>query len=573
MRSKLRRAFLGPSAALLRRIYRGWRRSILLRVATATLVLSLAVLGVVGQLVVTRVRDGLVDAKVSASLAQADAGFASAQNRIAAAGDIRRANVGPLLTQVVKELREQAGSSNRLYDIVLIPSPIVGTDASGATAGRGRRTTGNVRVDSITANLSRRVAETPGQPASSFASICYGEVSCGSRPDDPVPGLAVGKQYRVGSGAYQLFFLFPMTEEEKTLGLVKGRLAAMGAVLVLLLCAIAFLVTRSVVRPVRSAARVAERIAAGRLAERMIERGEDDLARLASSFNRMASTLQRQIGQLEDLSRLQRRFVSDVSHELRTPLTTIRMAAEVIYEERSEFPPHVARSAELMHDQVDRFEALLTELLEISRYDAGAAVLEAEPVDMRSVCMRVVDSVAPVAGQYQSAVSARVPTEPCVVEMDPRRIERILRNLLLNALEHGEGRGIEVLVAADEHAVAVAVRDHGVGLRPGESSLVFDRFWRADPARARRSGGTGLGLSIAREDAHLHGGWLQAWGEPGGGAQFRLTLPRVAGTELKSSPIPLQPVDRFDEPVVPVRTPRLPGPPASPLELRKNSDA
>jgi two-component system sensor histidine kinase MtrB len=133
--------------------------------------------------------------------------------------------------------------------------------------------------------------------------------------------------------------------------------------------------------------------------------------------------------------------------------------------------------------------------------------------------------------------------EPVVAEVDPRRIERILRNLVVNALEHGEGRDIEVRLAAGDGAVAVAVRDHGIGLKPGEASRVFNRFWRADPARARTTGGTGLGLSIALEDAALHGGWLHAWGEPGGGSQFRLTVPRNAGGEVHRSPIPLEPED------------------------------
>jgi two-component system, OmpR family, sensor histidine kinase MtrB len=137
----------------------------------------------------------------------------------------------------------------------------------------------------------------------------------------------------------------------------------------------------------------------------------------------------------------------------------------------------------------------------------------------------------------------QLPGEPCMAEVDWRRVERILRNLLVNAVEHGEGEDIVVSVAADRDAVALAVRDHGVGLRPGEAQMVFDRFWRADPARARTTGGTGLGLSIAREDAQLHGGWLQAWGEQSRGSQFRLSLPRVAGAELRGSPLPLVPPD------------------------------
>jgi two-component system sensor histidine kinase MtrB len=291
------------------------------------------------------------------------------------------------------------------------------------------------------------------------------------------------------------------------------------------------------------AARIAERLAAGRLEERMRVRGEDDLARLAASFNRMATSLQRQIRQLEDLSRVQRRFVSDVSHELRTPLTTVRMAADVLHEARVDFDPSVQRSAEILQTQLDRFESLLADLLEISRFDAGAALLEVEPTDVRRIAERVIDAVEPLAERRGSRVELSAPSEPCIAEVDARRIERVLRNLVVNAIEHGEGQPIDVRLAVDNQAVAVAVRDRGVGLRPGEAALVFNRFWRADPARTRTTGGSGLGLSIALEDVQLHGGWLQAWGEPRNGSQFRLTLPRRQGAELERSPIPLEPAD------------------------------
>ena len=116
-----------------------------------------------------------------------------------------------------------------------------------------------------------------------------------------------------------------------------------------------------------------------------------------------------------------------------------------------------------------------------------------------------------------------------IAEVDRRRVDRILRNLIGNAAEHGEGRPIDVTLAGDDAAVAITVRDYGVGLRPGHEKQVFNRFWRADPSRARQTGGTGLGLSISLEDARLHGGWLEAWGAPGRGAVFRLTLPRAGG--------------------------------------------
>ena len=128
-----------------------------------------------------------------------------------------------------------------------------------------------------------------------------------------------------------------------------------------------------------------------------------------------------------------------------------------------------------------------------------------------------------------------------MAEVDPRRVERILRNLLANAIDHGEGKPVLLRLRADDDAAAFIVRDQGVGLRPGEEKLVFNRFWRSDPSRVRRSGGTGLGLAISVEDANLHDGKLEAWGEPGQGACFRLTLPRVRGRKVTRSPLPLEP--------------------------------
>ena len=354
------------------------------------------------------------------------------------------------------------------------------------------------------------------------------------------PGLAVGTPL---GNYYQLYYLFPMQQEQQTLQLVQRTLIGAGLALIVLLALIASLVTRWVVIPVRHAAQAAQRLTAGRLEERMRVRGADDLAALATSFNDMAASLQDKLRELEELSKLQRQFVSDVSHELRTPLTTIKMAAEVLLEAKDTFDVSSARSAELLQGQLERFQELLEDLLEISRHDANAATLDADSVDISDLARRAADDAQQLAERRGCRIEFRLPAEPCMADADRRRVERILRNLLVNAVEHGEGHDVIVTVAGDRDAVAVAVRDHGVGLKPGQDQLVFDRFWRADPARARTTGGTGLGLAIALEDAQLHGGWLQAWGMPGKGSVFRLTIPRVAGQKLVGSPLPLVPDD------------------------------
>jgi two-component system sensor histidine kinase MtrB len=353
-----------------------------------------------------------------------------------------------------------------------------------------------------------------------------------------VPALAVGVPL---GGFYQLYYVFPFTQQQATLMLVQRVLVGVALAVIVLLAAIASLVTRWVVLPVRHAAAAAQRVSAGHLGERMQVHGVDDLAALATSFNDMAASLQGKLHELEDLSNVQRQFVSDVSHELRTPLSTIKMAADLLFEARAELDAAAGRSVELLQSQLDRFESLLVDLLEISRFDAGAATLDADLVDVCDLVRRSADDAQQLAERRGSRIEFRLPATGCFAEADRRRVERILRNILVNAVEHGEGKEVVVTTAMDSDAVAVSVRDYGVGLRFGEEQKVFDRFWRADPARARSTGGTGLGLAISLEDARLHGGWLQAWGERGKGSVFRLTLPRVAGQELVGSPLPLGP--------------------------------
>ena len=232
-------------------------------------------------------------------------------------------------------------------------------------------------------------------------------------------------------------------------------------------------------------------LAAGDLGVRMPRSGEDELATLAASFNGMADSLQAHIRELAELSLMQQRFVSDVSHELRTPLTTIRLAGDVLYDQRDDFPGPTSRTAELLHTQTERFETLLADLLEISRYDAGSVQLETEPTNLVHLAEDAIESMHELAREQGSELRLVAPGGHLDAEVDPRRIRRIVRNLLGNAIEHGEGRPIVVAVDSDESAIALAVRDYGLGMSEEQTARVFDRFWRADPSRTRTIGGTG----------------------------------------------------------------------------------
>jgi two-component system sensor histidine kinase MtrB len=359
-----------------------------------------------------------------------------------------------------------------------------------------------------------------------------------------IPGIIVGQQLVVPDvGAYELYLAFDLQVASQTLSFVQATLWIVGTALVLLIAAISWFVLRSVTTPIRTAAETSAELASGNLDVRLTVHGDDELATLARSFNAMADSIQAQIKELGDLSLVQQRFVSDVSHELRTPLTTIKLASDMLNDHREEFDPAMSRSAELLHAQVQRFEVLLTDLLEISRYDAGSVQLDREPTSLAHLAEDVIASMAQLAEQFGTDVRLVAPGGYSPVEMDPRRVRRIVRNLLGNAIEHGEGRPIVVTVDSNQQAVALGVRDYGLGMKPGDAERVFDRFWRADPSRKRTIGGTGLGLSISLGDATLHGGTLTVWSQLGRGTNFVLTLPRPGQNFDGRSPIPTDPGD------------------------------
>jgi len=519
--------------ALSRAVGVAWRRSLQLRVVALTLGLSLAVILALGFVLTSQVTNRVLDVKVKAAIEQIERARTTVSG-IVNGEETRSLDSSLQLARNTLTSKTDSASGAGLagaFDAVLM---VPGDGPRAATAAGP--------VDQIPNSLRGFVKA--GQAAYQYAVVHTDGFSG--------PALIVGTPASSQVANLELYLIFPLKNEQTTIQLVRGTMITGGAVLLVLLSGIALLVSRQVVVPVRSASRTAERFAEGHLSERMPVRGEDDMARLAVSFNDMAESLSRQITQLEEFGNLQRRFTSDVSHELRTPLTTVRMAADLIYDHSADLDPTLARSTELMVSELDRFETLLNDLLEISRHDAGVAELSVEAVDLRTTVQSALGNVGHLAEEAGIELQVELPTEEVIAEVDARRVERILRNLIANAIDHAE----RIRMGADEDTVAVTVRDHGVGLRPGEEKLVFSRFWRSDPSRVRRSGGTGLGLAISIEDARLHQGRLEAWGEPGEGACFRLTLPLVRGHKVTTSPLPLKPIPPPAQPAAPERKER-----------------
>lgn len=479
----------------------------------STVVLGSIVVFLAGWALLDNIAQGLADNRRDAAIAQARTGFETAQSRLNAAVDSPDdPSQSSSLTQIVESLSASSSKSRR-YDMILV-GPL-------NSSGNGPvRSSGSVVLDTVPDDLQNSVISGRG------AYWRYSKLSLLGNQDKR-PGVVVGSTLTSSSTGdrYAMYYVFSMSEQQATLALVRNALLVAGLAIVVLLGAIAWVVMRQVLNPIRLARRTAERLAQGNLEERMAVRGEDDLARLSTSFNQMADNLEQRISQLQELSRLQHRFVSDVSHELRTPLTTVQMAADVLRRGNGQLDAQSGRAAELLQQELQRFEELLHDLLDLSRFDAGAAALQISKVDIAAVAKRAAGN--PQLASKSIAVELRGTDRPAVVDADVRRVERIVRNLLDNTAEYSRSSRVRISVVAAAGCVSLSVRDWGVGLRHDENQRVFDRFWRADPARAE--GGTGLGLSISREDTLLHRGTLTAWGAPDKGAEFILTIPRSGG--------------------------------------------
>lgn len=497
---------------LWRRIIDKWQTSAQVKTAGRMFIASAIVLFVLGFTLISFMTTRLTQAKVEAAQDGIDRARRAVEQQIDASDTSNSIQVR--INAARTALTERGGGSdvsdsssgpvNSAYEPVLIATDTNGEDV--------------VSPDNAQIPKSLRNFIHDNQVAYQFDTL--------RRPDGSrYKALIIGSPVSSDVQGLELYLILPMDNDESTLALTRGLISSGGIILLVVLVGIVWTFAQQVTTPVRTASRTAERFSQGHLSERMAVNGRDEMARLATSFNSMADSLSKQIKQLEEYGDLQKQFTSDVSHELRSPLTTVRMAADIIEDNADNLDPVMRRASSLMNKELGRFEGLLSDLLDISRHDSGVEELSLEQVDLLGALHDAWLLNVQLAKKLNVLVRFHVPSEPLLMPIDTRRTQRIFRNLIENALDHAEGKPLDIAVRRNDRAVSIIVLDHGVGLKEGEEDLVFNRFWRADPSRVRHRGGTGLGLAIARENAALHGGKLDAIGEIKVGSCFRLTLP------------------------------------------------
>jgi two-component system sensor histidine kinase MtrB len=324
---------------------------------------------------------------------------------------------------------------------------------------------------------------------------------------------------RASELAKRMFYLpAPSLSDRGLLWLLVAAIAGLLAISV----GAGLLAAKRVLQPVRTLAAAAERVAEGDLGVRLQPNGNDELAQLVTTFNGMTANLARTVEELRRLEAHSRRFAADVSHELRTPLAAMTAVTDVLSAETVGMSPDAARAARLVVAETEHLRLLVNELIEMSRFDAGTAVLDVDVVDLPTV----VDACLALRG-WTDSVQTEVPPGT-IAELDRRRFDIALANIVGNALRYGAPPVVVVAGMRPEGPrtwLDVTVTDSGPGLPADALPHVFERFYKADAARTR-SEGSGLGLAIARENVRLHGGTLQAANRPEGGAVFTIRLPQ-----------------------------------------------
>ncbi|MET8979929.1 HAMP domain-containing sensor histidine kinase [Streptomyces sp. NPDC004539] len=417
---------------------------------------------------------------------------------------------------VIRQLRTHVGQQapDLVYppsqaDLLRLATDIAANESNWRVLAEYRDLSAGDRLDELTPEIRESVA-------ASRATV-FQRVRADGRTS-LVVGMSVVFTDQAGTASgVHVFLVVPQTVEQAYVdALVTGvQRAMLGALL--LAVALALFAARGVLVPVRALRQATRRIAEGRLDTRLAVNGSDELADLSHTFNETAAALEASVAELRELEARARRFAADVSHELRTPLAAMSAVTDVLDEDAAGLDPDTATAVRLISGETVKLASLVDDLMEISRFDAGAAELHRDEIDLAESIRRTL-----AARGWTDAVEARLPYA-VRADVDPRRVDVVVANLVGNALKHG-ARPVSVVLTASGREAVVEVRDSGAGIAADVLPRVFDRFYKSDSARTR-SEGSGLGLAIAAENVRVHGGSIRAANQPGGGAVFTVVLP------------------------------------------------
>ncbi|MFC3576597.1 HAMP domain-containing sensor histidine kinase [Streptomyces yaanensis] len=387
----------------------------------------------------------------------------------------------------------------------------------------------------------------------------YGELSATSAPDDPfeeltpdvrkavdsslatvfqrvnshghtslVVGMSVIFAGPVGEGSYasgvKVFLTVPQKTERAYVDALVTAVERATVPALVLAVLLALLAARGVLRPVRALRRATRSIAEGRLDTRLAVNGSDELADLSHTFNETAAALEESVAELRGMEARARRFAADVSHELRTPLAAMSAVTDVLDDGAARLDPNTATAVRLISEETVKLARLVDDLMEISRFDAGAVVLHLDEIDLAESLRHTL-----VARAWTDLVDCDLPPLHSLRgRVDPRRLDVIVANLVGNALRHG-ARPVELRLyegeePGGERLAVIEVLDSGSGIPDSVLPHVFERFYKSDAARTRTEG-SGLGLAITAENVRMHGGTVHAANRPEGGALFTVRLP------------------------------------------------
>ncbi|HEU4349564.1 MAG TPA: HAMP domain-containing sensor histidine kinase [Actinoplanes sp.] len=413
----------------------------------------------------------------------------------------------------------QTAAADARYQLILAQQflPLDDDRTAGLLAsfeGSGRHVLASTGPDAgVTAS---NVAFAPAPGPRLRAAVAAGQLAYERPPGRPHLLLVGG---RIPGATAELYVVTAEDRVYADLGQLRNALLAAWVAVVLLAGGVGHTLARRALEPVARAGRAARAVAEGLLATRLPVQGRDEFGAWAESFNEMAAALEAKIRDLSWAEARERRFTADVAHELRTPVTALVAEASLLREYLDQLPADARRPAELLLADVVRLRRLVEDLIEVSRLDARRVSVSRRPVDLSAL----LDTIVRTRGW---ADQVEVTGEPLTVRTDPRRLERVLGNLLANAVAHG-GPGVTAAVRRSGATVTISVIDRGPGIAPEHLPHLFERFYKADPSRT--GAGSGLGLAIAYENARLLGARLRVDSQVGAGTQFHVDLPADDG--------------------------------------------